>query len=1004
MLQRLVCRPHQEFSSDSEVSDLSGPYASYDLYIPAPRHLKYDEVVDYYLTTRNFFAWMFEKPLVGTLLGSALCSLQDRMNEWRYDREENEDDLLAYIDVQGYTDFRDCPDHALAVLHWSEQHQNNDVWIDSFVHCTGMNDRLVSSQEFDNISITTKALITRANLEMAVRLDRASAALADFCESDSVINQRLNISDSSLRHLERFRTWLQGFYVQRHGYWPPHVVKSKYGKVRPLPKHTLLTMYSDFRNLYQYLVNSQADPFHQPEVSRSVLSVLTKYDEQMKFTPLPCLIPLLPVADFDHGDLRRSKSSFSVFKSKKTRHNSRKAAVASSLAIATNIGDMRVVGSAIVREYALFERSFTIDESERITATEARMARWMLIYALLQIIISVTNAPDQVRDVEGVDYPLCVQTAGCPPWTMGKQARRRSSSTNSIQKAFSITNTRTEPERRRSASISYPISRTALHGSSSGPPPSNPPPNPSSSSRTPTRVEQANARKETSISNQSKIPIRVVSPLSAVKSNHSRIPVPIAKPMPQIVTPIESDIDDYTDSGEDMNDFNLAPALPQKSSRRSATPSMLSLVQTSTGSPDFTMFFPDESLTPPPLSAKSIKRLSSSAQDLVVESSKPELQKPVSFSPSEPELQEPVSFDPSESETQESVSLSNSPPMTLLESSFPKQEDYFNQPVDLSSRHHSTSTDSTIQSPAVRKITRGRTLTRSSEEQTRQDSVASSISDCFSSGTEQHTLASQITTPSLYSHSTYDDRFTHQSQPSIPSFPKELSFSKQNAPLLTTITTSSSVHSTHDSIISMDTHNNSTPVITLRAFVDEQSNQSNQTGESMISLNAPHISVHRSRNKAGDENEEENNNNGRATPPTIDRLSEQTLTIHTTAKNRRQRLFTKSEEPVKQGNLAARRRSKGLVALVSKTLVSRPLVSPALPTTPLTPMSFMSFESTAQSSRTGSRAGTIYNSPRPSHQRKRSSELAQQFRQEIGWKRAAGWDESVECLLLGDLD
>lgn len=121
----------------------------YEIYIPAPAHLSREDAFNYHVTTRNFFAWMFEKPLVGTELGEALISLLDRMSDFRLDEEESQDDLLAYIDGQGYADFRECPDHALAVLRFAEKCEFRDLWTDAFVHCVGMNDRLVSSAEFE---------------------------------------------------------------------------------------------------------------------------------------------------------------------------------------------------------------------------------------------------------------------------------------------------------------------------------------------------------------------------------------------------------------------------------------------------------------------------------------------------------------------------------------------------------------------------------------------------------------------------------------------------------------------------------------------------------------------------------------------------------------------------------------------------------------------------------------------------------------------------------------
>ena len=160
------CRPLLEMSCAHPVPESPGSSAStssedggyftnpsssgkYELYISAPQDLNREDAFKYHLTTRNFFAWMFEKPVVGPTLGDALISLQERMDEFRPDKDENEDDMLAYLDTQGYTDFRECPDHALAVLRFAEKFQYTDLWTDAFVHCVGMNDRLINSAEFD---------------------------------------------------------------------------------------------------------------------------------------------------------------------------------------------------------------------------------------------------------------------------------------------------------------------------------------------------------------------------------------------------------------------------------------------------------------------------------------------------------------------------------------------------------------------------------------------------------------------------------------------------------------------------------------------------------------------------------------------------------------------------------------------------------------------------------------------------------------------------------------
>lgn len=136
-------------SSDEEWLDAQSAAVEYELYLPAPAHLSREEAFRYHLTTRNFFALMFGLPLVGDRLGETLVALLERMNVYRPNRLENQQELLAYIDSQEYTDFRECPDHSLAILHFAEKYEIRDLWIDAFVHCAGMNDLLILSAEFE---------------------------------------------------------------------------------------------------------------------------------------------------------------------------------------------------------------------------------------------------------------------------------------------------------------------------------------------------------------------------------------------------------------------------------------------------------------------------------------------------------------------------------------------------------------------------------------------------------------------------------------------------------------------------------------------------------------------------------------------------------------------------------------------------------------------------------------------------------------------------------------
>jgi len=84
-----------------------------------------------------------------------------------------------------------------------------------------------------------------------------------------------------------------------------------------------------------------------------------------------------------------------------------------ALADATNAIVNEAAQRPIVMEYQRFER---LKPDEKVTVQEARQVRWLLIYATLQMLISITKVPNGVKDTELASYPLCVLTTGTPEW------------------------------------------------------------------------------------------------------------------------------------------------------------------------------------------------------------------------------------------------------------------------------------------------------------------------------------------------------------------------------------------------------------------------------------------------------------------------------------------------------------------------------------------------------------------------------------------------------------
>ena len=145
--------------AESQVSDISsgedgGSFGQpntgiYEMYIPAPPTAERGQAFLYHAATRNFFAWIFDKPLVGSHLGGALVGLFNSMVELRSVGEDNVQDILDYMDDEGYADMRSQPDHALAILFFAEHFHFKDLWVDAFAHCTGMHEKLAASPGFE---------------------------------------------------------------------------------------------------------------------------------------------------------------------------------------------------------------------------------------------------------------------------------------------------------------------------------------------------------------------------------------------------------------------------------------------------------------------------------------------------------------------------------------------------------------------------------------------------------------------------------------------------------------------------------------------------------------------------------------------------------------------------------------------------------------------------------------------------------------------------------------
>ncbi|KAK5056105.1 hypothetical protein LTR84_012658 [Exophiala bonariae] len=391
-----------------------------ELYIPAPSGAGLEEVFNHHITTRNFFAWLYNRPLAGRTLGQALVDLKERIDVYRPEGfDQNKLEVISFAENQRYLDFRECVDHALAALYLAERIQIEDLWIDSFAHCVGMSHRgLRSSIEYAVVNAKSKTVINRARLEMDLRLDRVNKSIVNFFEND-VSGSFLGLPQPARDHLDRFRTFLKNFYSEQHGgSWPPEdfeveaVQQAIYGRV-----------FSDFQNLYQHLVDPESsNTLAENDISKSggvcALQNIQAFDTKHKYEPLAQPLPLLPKI-VEPANAPRTKNqrrkSWNPIQWRKAEKEARKTQNKEALIAASN-RDFLLMECPLVRSYTDFEIKTVDDDLEGLSAVEGRKVRWILVYAVLQVFHSIAQPPKQVRNAANLSYSLCCHAPEQMPW------------------------------------------------------------------------------------------------------------------------------------------------------------------------------------------------------------------------------------------------------------------------------------------------------------------------------------------------------------------------------------------------------------------------------------------------------------------------------------------------------------------------------------------------------------------------------------------------------------
>lgn len=272
---------------------------------------------------------------------------------------------------------------------------------------------LTITNVFQNLSGKTKILISSARRDLDVKLERVAKSVVNFFEDELSIGF-LGLHQAARDHLDRFRSFLHGFYIEQHGFWPP----DKFN-LEVVQRLICNSMYSDFRSLYHHLADPESSTDMRSDIDNAggvcTLQNIKAFDSRNHHEPLPQSLPMLPAVKIDSNGTRSRRQSWNPMVKRKQEKEGRNAQRMQALIDSTN-RDWTLMDCLLVRRYSEFEVETAVDDLETISLADGRKVRWIVVYGILQTLISIMQAPKQVRNTEGLSYPLCCSPPAALPW------------------------------------------------------------------------------------------------------------------------------------------------------------------------------------------------------------------------------------------------------------------------------------------------------------------------------------------------------------------------------------------------------------------------------------------------------------------------------------------------------------------------------------------------------------------------------------------------------------
>lgn len=307
-------------------------------------------------------------------------------------------------------------------------------------------------------------MIDRARSGLDARLEKASGTISNFFE-DELSTGFLGLPQAARDHLDRFRSFLHAYYIEQHGFWPPNRFEEEV-----VQRLICNAMYTDFHNLYTHLLDSASSASNMDADMNTtggvcVLQNVKNFDNRQRFTPLPQPLPRIPSVGniaargaLERKQRRNSWNPIARHREDKERRNTQRM----QALIDSTDRDWTLMNCVLVRRFSEFEIETAVDELETISLSDGRKVRWLVVYAILQMMMSITHAPKQVRNIEGLSYSLCCEAPALMPWEAerGRSRRQDDEEASPLEPDNTYSHTNTAPP--SPGSMTRTLSKTSI--------------------------------------------------------------------------------------------------------------------------------------------------------------------------------------------------------------------------------------------------------------------------------------------------------------------------------------------------------------------------------------------------------------------------------------------------------------------------------------------------------------------------------------------------------------